>query len=186
MGLDISYYSKIKKSYLQSNGDDDNEDECWDNADFKSDNHGFIYQLGDLENDTFYVKGDNTERGHFSAGGYSSYGQWRNELSKMAGYDSANEVWAGFDKALRKIKLHKLNNTEGKMPPFYELIWFSDCEGVICSSISKKLYKDFLDFDKKAKKYESIYVHYNSFYIQYENFKKAFKVASENGAVLFG
>ena len=57
---------------------------------------------------------------------YSTYGIWRNNLAKFAGYGSAENVWDSY-----------------KSGPFYELINFSDCEGFIIGPTVSKLHKDF-------------------------------------------
>jgi len=72
-------------------------------------------------NDNFNVEGqivsgsyESSDDGFsFAAGSYSGYGQWRQNLAKVAGYKSAEEAW-------------ELNGG-----PFWELIYFSDCDGVI-------------------------------------------------------
>lgn len=64
--------------------------------------------------------------------------------------------------------------------PFYELIDFSDCEGVIGPEVSAKLAKDFADWDEQAKRTLDDYD-----YEMYSNWHKAFKIASDGGAVIF-
>lgn len=63
--------------------------------------------------------------------------------------------------------------------PFYELIFFSDCEGTIGYEICKKLYGDFVEFDKISSMQDE------NFYNTYSKFKEAFRVASDNGVVVF-
>lgn len=158
MGLDIHYYSKIK------------EIESTEDYTIKSNNEHFEYHLGSLKNDQCYETTKDSKHGSFRAGSYSGYNFWRNQLSIMAGYPGVNYVWDRFD-------------TTKEMKPFYELINFSDCEGIIGSEISKKLYQDFVDFDEKAKNWEK---HHLNFYNIYTKFREAFKVALDQGAVCFG
>lgn len=100
---------------------------------------------------------------HFRAGSYSGYNEWRNQLAFLAGYAGAEDAWA--------------NCTCG---PFWELINFSDCEGVIGPVTSAKLAKDFADYQEKADEHESPY-----FRDLYKDWRIAFETASDNGAVLF-
>ena len=66
--------------------------------------------------------------------------------------------------------------------PFVELLNFSDCEGFIGPKTSAKLHADFLEWDKKAKNFDS----QNSyFYETYKEWTEAFKVASDGGCVIF-
>ncbi len=102
----------------------------------------------------------------FSAGSYGGYNDWRDELAKMAGHPSAKHAWA--------------NGADGK--PFWELIHFSDCEGVIGPRISAKLAKDFAANQTKADAVE-----YGEGYFQdkYTDWRRAFEMAADNGAVEF-
>jgi len=176
MGLDIVAYSNIKKE--RKIEDEDDEYENYDITIYS--NSSFVYQLGSLNVNTHYSKTKNSKVQSFRIGSYSTYNGWRNDLSIMAGYISAESVWDDFKDNLRYYKLKEIINEKVIMKPFYEIIFFSDCDGVIGPEISKKLYDDFLLFDETAKK-ENEY-----FYRIYSIFKDAFKIASDNGLVLFG
>ncbi|MEN9870269.1 MAG: hypothetical protein RLZZ171_1257, partial [Cyanobacteriota bacterium] len=75
------------------------------------------------------------------------------------------------------------NNPEQK-GPFVELINFSDCEGVIGSSLSAKLAKDFADFNDRAKKTAAEY-RGDWFYSLHQKWQEAFELAAQNGAISF-
>jgi hypothetical protein len=107
------------------------------------------------------------EEFRFRAGSYGGYNAWRDKLAQLAGYKSAEDVWANPD--LKEA--------------FVELINFSDCEGVIGSKFSTKLLKDFIDFDAKASDFELNDGGY--FYRLYQEWRKAFELAAQNGAVEF-
>jgi hypothetical protein len=141
MGLDISYYSNIKK-YDKSNIDDDEGDN--DNLIYIYPTN-FKYQLGSLIENSYYDISD-SKRNSFCAGSYSGYGYWRNLLAIMAGYGSSENVWKDFYNNMRYYKLKKINGIEIKLKPFYALINFSDCESVIGNEISKELYQNFFRF----------------------------------------
>ena len=174
MGLDIAYYSKIQEVGKSKSRDDEN---------IHIYGSSFTYQLGSLKENYSYSITEESESGSFRAGSYSGYNEWRNNLSIMAGYSGASEVWKDFNPDMRYHKLLKLEGKNVRIKPFYELIFFSDCEGYIGPEISKKLYQDFLDFDDKAKKFVSTGISY--FYRSYQNWTECFRVASDNGIVIF-
>lgn len=177
MGLDISYYSRITKMEKSS--------EYFDVIYIYP--QTFIYHLGSLECDSCYISTENSKYNSFRAGSYSGYNDWRNNLAEMAGYGCAENVWKDFPN-IRYLKLKKIEGEEAKIKPFYELIFFSDCEGCIGPEIAKKLYKDFCDFDEQAKKFNKDPLNIEPddwFYIKYCAWKEAFRVASDSGIVLF-
>lgn len=94
---------------------------------------------------------------HFRAGGYSGYNWWRSNLERFKGNDA-----------------------------FQELINFADNEGVIGPIVSKKLTEDFTDHAEEAKEYAKTLGANGDYWIEcYDNWKKAFELASVNGAVEF-
>lgn len=92
----------------------------------------------------------------FRAGSYGGYSLWREQLAALAGYPA---VTAG---------------------PFYELINFSDCEGVIGAAVSAKLAKDFAAFQEKADAHEDEW-----FRDRYAKWRQAFEMAADGGCVDF-
>jgi hypothetical protein len=74
--------------------------------------------------------------------------------------------------------------------PFYELINFSDCEGQIGPKVAEKLYRDFANpenekkfFDYCKAKSETAFL-LETFYIaNWDDFKKAFEIARQDGLV---
>lgn len=182
MGLDISYHSKVKKSEKEL--DPDLVYPIFDT----SYNAGFLYQLGRLATKSQYIRSDESEGDSFGAGSYSGYNNWRNQLAIMAGYECDKNVWndPSFNPStgVRLKKLKKINGEDVYVKPFYELIYFSDCEGLIGPDISAKLYQDFVDFEDKAKEFSNTRSYYN-FYTLYSKFKEAFRVASDDGLVHF-
>lgn len=171
MGLDITAYSKIKfDSPIILNEDSEDFDDIIDDSIFL-----YTQECFELQNEGIgqgYYNHEGEEK-RFSAGAYSSYNSWRKELAKLVG-TTDQEIWNNIE---------KYKNT-----PFFELINFSDAEGFIGPKTSAKLYKDFLDHDEKAAIYskqigESL-PHW-SFKAKYDNWKEAFKLASDGGAVCF-
>ncbi len=98
----------------------------------------------------------------FRAGSYGGYNEWRNELAKLAGFESAQDFWD--------------NATDDA--PFFELINFSDCEGIIGPKASAELAKDFASHTPHD-------AFAGWFAENYENWKTAFEMAADGGAVDF-
>ena len=92
----------------------------------------------------------------FRAGSYSGYNQWRSHLESFAIGDS-----------------------------FQELINFADNEGVIGFIVSKKLAKDFLENEERAKEFDKTLGEDQWWFNKYKKWKEAFEMASDNGAVDF-
>lgn len=99
----------------------------------------------------------------FRAGSYGRYNQWRRQLAAFAGYDSLEVVW----------DTHPTG-------PFVELIDFADNEGVIGPVVSAKLAKDFDEHQWRADRHPDDW-----FRTQYGNWRKAFEMATDGGAVDF-
>jgi len=159
MGLDISFGNNIKKI----------------SEEFADDyNHQTHVNIPD--NDYFYAQQLPITHGHYSfdsygsfhLGSYGTYNSWRNLLSRIALGVSASAVWNDRNRFCNS--------------PFYELIDFSDCEGVIGSIASAKLSRDFTE------NRERIFAHHEAdewFRGKYDSFATAFSVASDNGFVRF-
>lgn len=99
----------------------------------------------------------------FRAGSYGGYNNWRRQLADLAGWQSVEAVWD--------------NKPKG---PFVELIDFADNEGVIGPVVSAKLAKDFADFQAKADGHPDDW-----FRTKYADWRQAFEMAADNGAVDF-
>jgi hypothetical protein len=150
---------------------------------------GFPIQMGDLKEGYYFY----TDRSHFRAGSYSGYNAWRDLLAQLVYGVSAETIW---------------NDSEGYAgKPFYELINFSDCEGVIGTVVCTRLYGDFVAHYEKAKdRYEHArqeremkieemkknypmivgMSHEHYFLDTYEEFMNAFETAArDNGALQF-
>ncbi len=154
MGLDISYYSKVKRV-----GD------CPEDGDFDYDALAHLYQ-----NPDFRAQADGITDGlygyeggdGFRAGGYGGYNAWRRWLAEQAGYVDDD----AFD---------------GRVPadaPFLPLVNFSDCEGVIGAETSKRLAADFAAFADKV-------TGEPSYIAKFHQWKRAFEIAADDGAVAF-
>ena len=175
MGLDITYVSRLN---FESRSHVSNED----NNIYLYPNDSLLNQSEGIQNGKYICEG---EQGSFRAGSYSGYGGWRKTLAEMIGWEIEN-LWRHVETlAQRSENLNDVLNENDDFKvdlPFIELLHFSDCEGFIGPKTSAKLHSDFLEWDEKAKNFDS----QNSyFYETYQEWTEAFKVASDGGCVIF-
>lgn len=113
----------------------------------------------------------------FAAGSYGGYNEWREQLAELAGYPPLPYKSDWESKARSR---HAAGAWAAKEGPFWELIHFADNEGCIGPKTSAKLAKDFADFQAKADEHASKW-----FRGRYAEWRRAFELASDNGAVSF-
>lgn len=165
MGLDITSYMNLKK--IDATVDEFNENVAYDANGMQLLRDEWVNLWVDKD---FIRHADGIEDGIYTfddCGGdtissHSYYNTWRDELETMVA-------------------------TDGRKP-FGELINFSDCEGVIGTLTSAKLLADFLEWDDIAEQFGREVANFSdptSFYRIYSKFREAFKMAAENGAVIF-
>ncbi len=176
MGLDITAYKNLRQFNAQYDNENDevlnldtNEVVGWRDHFLSCVHSEYTDRAKDIADGAYFFFEKVTK---FRAGSYGGYNDWREQLAKLAGYPSVNG---------EKEPRHAHSNgawkaTEGA---FWELISFSDCEGLIGTEVSKKLLNDFINFDSKAQEIGG------NFYELYGYWKEAFEYASENGAVDF-
>jgi hypothetical protein len=121
MGLDISAMSNIKRSEVQDPEDYDSI-RIWHNSNFPD--HCELEE-GNWE------ETPQTRKHMFKAGSYSGYNQFRNVLALCTLGVKAETVWEAEDIYMNR--------------PFFNLLNFSDCEGIIGPEYSEALYGDFRD-----------------------------------------
>jgi len=112
------------------------------------------------------------EKFSFRAGSYGGYNEWRDKLAQLAGMKSAWEFW-------------KLEPEQQEKFPFWQLVNFSDCEGIIGPEVSAELAKNFAEFDERAKFFDPDTDGWNHFYENYKQWRSAFEAASDSGLVEF-
>jgi len=141
-------------------------------------NRDFPGRTDGLVVDGIYEKSDNAAHEQdFRAGSYSSYSAWREQLAILAGYPEGTSREE--DREFRH-SLSAWNNAEKtKGLPFWELIDFSDCEGTIGPVVSAKLAKDFAEQQPKADAIGGYFLE------KYNQWRHAFELASDGGAVVF-
>ncbi len=172
MGLDIRAFNGLEKCKIQT-------EECYNI-------HNCVNLLPNdiLFNQSSGLNGYYTHNGEyfiFRAGSYSSYSRWRSILCEMMGYPALDIL---FESTTRDLAINNILDHKTSTEPFIELICFSDCEGIIGPEMSYKLYQNFLLYKDMAKEY-SISHKANDWFSLYEDFLKAFKIASNNGCVEF-
>lgn len=169
MGLDITAYRQIQKADKNSiELDEDGFPEDYDNYVMFYSHDDFADRVTDLDINAVYTRG--TEQYGFRAGSYSGYNFWRNQLAKLAGYPEENERC---DESAWKTD----------SGPFWELINFSDAEGVLGTAVCKKLLADFLAFDTAAQTHGGENTEY--FYEVYSEFTKGLTLAADGGVLHF-
>lgn len=121
MGLDISAYSNIKLSEVQDPEDYDGI-RIWKQ-------HNFPDHC-ELEEGS-YEETPDTRAHQFRAGSYSGYNMFRNVLALCTLGVKAETVWEAEDIYMSR--------------PFFNLLNFSDCDGIIGPDYSAALFEDFRD-----------------------------------------
>lgn len=168
MTLDITAYKNIKKT--KTPHDEITSDHWFGNWFSAWVNPDFPGRADDIEHGAVYIYDDCTEHDV----GYAKHYWWRNKLAKMAGYPVAKA-----DMGYCEAKNHLAGACQADGGPFYELINFSDVEGVIGTEVSKKLLADFIRFEEDSEMLGG------EFSTIYQCWKAAFEMASENGCVRF-
>lgn len=123
-----------------------------------------------------YTETDTTEEHHFRAGSYSGYNRFRRFLCESLVGVEVETLWASPD-------LYKDS-------PGFEMINFSDCEGILGTGVCKKLYPQLLENRNKFESYLE-----NRFsdggdevrweMATYDDFLEGFRLGSENGIVVY-
>ena len=159
MGLDITAYRKLTE-VRPSSGPDDGWDEGL--TDFYA-NGDFPGRFGTVLKEDALYRAEETHE--FRAGSYSGYSAWRAWLAGLVD-TTPDDAWE-----------------YEYVGPFAELINFSDCEGTIADAATcAKLAKDFAEWDDGAKA-DDTNDGYN--YSRYREWRKAFEMAADGGAVKF-
>lgn len=112
----------------------------------------------------------------FRAGSYSGYNHWRNELARLAGYAATPDTLPD-----GKIEM-RYDATVWRLQkgPFWELIDFSDSEGVIGPVVCKRVYADFVQYHHAALQHPD-----ENFRAAYAEWMKAFAMCADEGAIVF-
>lgn len=180
MGLDATWYRGLKKRddvIFDGDGEPTNVDSFvrpYVNDDFplsaKGVEHRAIYE---------YVA-----NGDAFSGAYSAYNRWRDWLAKLAGYPESE--YEQFDKKWKSYAASAWNGLVDETAPFYYLVNFSDCEGVIGPAACAKLAKDFAEWDGRAQAAQDMGILRGlGYYEVYLKWRHAFEQAADGGCVTF-
>jgi len=116
-----------------------------------------------------------TEAHGFRAGSYSGYNMWRTHLCQIALDVPPDDVWEDPEAY------------DGM--PFVELINFSDCEGCIGPKTSAKLAADFRQYGGRLREIAPKQITSDEdrgyFFESYDDWQRAFELASRDGFVIF-
>lgn len=177
MGLDIQVYSGLREiDKSQVTRDERGEIieqpsncvEVWANDSFPDRElplkHKHIYQY-QIYHDDIHIDMS-----------YGRYNSWREELARLGGYPIRSEKPYFDDTA----PSHSAGAWEQRSGPFFELILFSDCEGVIGGKVAAKLAADFAQYQEMVDS-----MNQPVFKDVYNMFRKAFEEAAHDGCVIF-
>lgn len=177
MGLDITAYSNLKKVDIVFNQDGEPIDpvtrKIFEGDYFQPRGNGYFDDRADGIDFTSVYLYDKFIG--FRAGSYGYYNRWREELAKLSGwplssYEEYGKMWPSY----------AASTWDANSGPFCELIHFSDCEGAIGAITSAKLARDFEKFQEAANAHED-----ECFSKKYREWRAAFELAANNGAVSF-
>ena len=105
--------------------------------------HQFESRLGGRDAGTYEL----IDSLHFYRNSYGGYNEWRRTLAEIVGYpQKVGKTRTGAD----------VGAWEAQSGPFWELIYFSDCEGYIGGSVLEKLHKDFLDWHDRINEWTQL------------------------------
>lgn len=167
MGLDVIACSHLSIDEQHPDVHSDGEDSEDDNSYIVYKHYGdFSQHIQGLIPKKRYRKTPKSETLQFRAGAYSVYSEWRGRLLSTA--LDINYWILRNDPALCMGK------------PFSELLTFTNCDGMIGSVVSQKLWKDFQDHEDQFK--ESWKPADMELYNQ---FMKAFELGAKDGMVWF-
>lgn len=181
MGLDVTAYRKLKRLDVLFNEDGEPVNpqtrEALDYDDYfrpYASPH-FPRHAADLVHKGAYAF---EEAAHVWSGGYGRYNGWREQLAQLAGYTPAV-----YERIPGYAPSRELSYVEGAFKagagPFYELVYFTDCDGVIGPAVCAKLARDFAEWDERAKALG------DGFYTSYRQWREGFELAADGGAVHF-
>jgi hypothetical protein len=109
----------------------------------------------------------NGETMGFRAGSYGGYNDWREQLCQLVNHVTPRQIWDNRD------------DPKVQAMPFYPLIDFSDCEGVIGSIAAARLASDFESYQARAERQDEYFVS------KYREWRRACQLAADDGFIKF-
>jgi hypothetical protein len=137
--------------------------------------HGGFNKCEDMEGGK-YAETDATVEHHFRAGSYGGYNTFRKYLSRALCGVEPEAIWA--------------TPEDFKAAPMFEMINFSDCEGILGTGICKKIHPQFVENREKFENYLKEQFGYDENEVRwqmstYDDFTEAFRLGAENGIVVY-
>lgn len=164
MGLDITAYEKVELVRPSEKYDEDRDTEDYEaGLRFLYVEPSFPKHADGMVNGYYVPTGKQLR---FRAGSYSGYNHFRAKLCIAAIGVEPEVVWADLDAYADK--------------PFFELVHFSDCEGIIGPTTSAKLAEDFKDISVRDRLPEQGWWRES-----FDEWAKAFALAADTGVVEF-
>lgn len=163
MGLDVTAFSKVRR-VRDHDGSDWEVDEI-----VLSNEPAFAPRAADVPNGIYRYERSQ----HVFSRSYGTYNHWREELAKLAGY-------AAHPTETDDAHIHSRTAWEAESGPFWELINFTDCDGVLGAQTCSKLLADFEAFEARAAAHTDSW-----FRDMYRSFHAAIRLAADGGAVKF-
>lgn len=117
-----------------------------------------------------YFETAQTQAYSFRAGSYGGYSQFRRTLGMGT---AVEDIWRFPERFVDA--------------PFFEMINFSDCEGLMTGPVCAKLHKDFVDNLERYTDYvvETVEDDFNYYISKYLDWTEAFRLGSMDGYVAF-
>jgi len=178
MGLDIFYYSKLQHKLSSIAEYEILKPRDQKRLHYVEVNQDFVQYTGGLKTGFYsWVK-----HGSFCGGSYRLYNEFRKTLCLMANHKSALHL-------IMAAEQNEGKNASGEH--FFELIYFADHLGILGTEVSQILYRDFYDWRSRisltaaALPLQSGFDYGTWFMETYDNFFKAFRIASYDGCVYF-
>lgn len=171
MGLDITAYRKLTldpDAKLDADGQPENDaaQVNFSRAIIGWTEDNFPGRTAGIEPGTYTF----SESHCFRAGSYSGYNEWRRWLAEIVGLNTPQHIW----------------DSENPQGPFVELINFADNEGVIGPTVSAKLAKDFAAHEARIAALACDDLSFDPYnLVKYREWRKAFEMAADGGAVEF-
>lgn len=168
MGLDVTAYRKVKYGEVPRIDEEDEEDELrvWKNPDFPE-------RATDVP-DKRKFEGEGIE--DYISYPYSAHMKFRDQLARLWGHPPEDFLaeWYQSDDIDHRASQHE---------PFWELIWFSDCEGVLGPSDCAALLEDFRSHRERF----AVLNQGDPFALgRYDTWTKLVEAGADSGLVTFG
>jgi len=178
MGLDIYYYSNLNFQFSSTTQYHSLKHKKQRRLAYLEVNPDFHQYSGSLQTGFYTFQ----KAGHFCGGSYHLYNQFRDTLCWLANDRSAMDL-------IMVANIENGRNIAGDH--FYELIFFSDAQGILDSNVCQHLYREFIVWRSRISLAVSTIppqsdFDYAAWFMEtYDHFCTAFRIASDGGCLYF-